>query len=765
MTSLWTNSHESSEKTAHYLHQMTSTLDQNHGDQRNFSAKKTPKKPLEQSRSRYRPEIDGLRAIAVIAVIVNHFNADLLPSGFLGVDIFFVISGFVVTSSLSNKTGLSWKAYLLTFYARRIKRLVPALVACVVITGIIGCLFVEDPRTSLRTGLAALIGASNLYLLRESTDYFGQSGELNLFTQTWSLGVEEQFYLVFPILLGLCGFSRQKQRQGSRNLFLSVLALSVLSLIGYLHLAQSSLSSAFFLMPTRFWELGIGCLVFLSSRYLYRYPLSQLKALIAPVSTLLLVGLLFLSQSFQVAATLSTVLLTCLLLWAFEHQNWLVKLFSVNWMVQIGLLSYSLYLWHWSVLVISRWTVGVSKWTVPVQLALIVGLAIASNQWIEKPLRYARWSPGQLKTIGYGLSATATSAAILVALAIPLKGELFLGNSFPNKTQRTFTLSRDYRPCSDVASVAADFSKCTYSRADSSTEVPLATPVSVSPSVPTSVSASVPVSVPISTSPAPATTQKTVYFVGDSHTTSLLALASRLVETKDFSRVTTVARSGCFFSDVLVREPLNEPTDAGCQQTNQAFWSELSEKANAGDVVVVTMRYQVYFLSPNHPESLRDWESGSFNLTEAGKRVSKEEALLTYQKELVDVSNQLAQKGISLVVQAPLPDWKHYPHECQPQWYRPNVLLPATCELDVAAESQKRSPVLETFRTAEADADHLHVYDPFPVFCNSDRCVPFLEDGTPLFLDYNHLNNYGAEYVYKDFVQFLADSSLLAGKL
>ncbi|MGB7564874.1 MAG: acyltransferase, partial [Prochlorococcaceae cyanobacterium] len=146
----------------------------------------------------YRKDIDGLRAIAVVAVIVNHFNKGLLPNGFLGVDIFFVISGFVITSSLAGKQSAGIGEFLVGFLTRRIKRLVPALVLCVVISGALIGMVNPEPQASLRTGIAALFGLSNFYLLQQATDYFAPSTELNIFTQTWSLGVEEQFYLLFP---------------------------------------------------------------------------------------------------------------------------------------------------------------------------------------------------------------------------------------------------------------------------------------------------------------------------------------------------------------------------------------------------------------------------------------------------------------------------------------------------------------------------------------------------------------------------------------
>ena len=199
--------------------------------------------------SRYRPEIDGLRAFAVVAVIINHFNKDILPGGYLGVDIFFVISGYVITSSLFGRPSKDFKDFISGFYERRIKRLVPALSAAVLITSIAICLFNPAPGLSLRTGLTSLFGLSNLYLLKQSTDYFAQSTELNVFTHTWSLGVEEQFYILFPFLIWFSGFGRQT-KNGTRNLFLAVGSLTIASLVGFLYLYPTNQPAAYFLMPS-----------------------------------------------------------------------------------------------------------------------------------------------------------------------------------------------------------------------------------------------------------------------------------------------------------------------------------------------------------------------------------------------------------------------------------------------------------------------------------------------------------------------------------
>ena len=215
-------------------------------------------------RSCSRPEIDGLRALAVTAVIINHFDSKLLPSGYLGVDCFFVISGFVITSSLSNRSAARFADFFAAFYARRIKRLVPALVLCVFVTGVLICFFQSNPGFSLKTGIASLFGLSNLYLYRQSTNYFSQPAELNVFTQTWSLAVEEQFYLFFPLVVWLSGFARIAR--GARKLFWMVLGFSVPSLLCFVHLNRTNEPAAYFLVHARLWELGCGSLIFLGEQ-------------------------------------------------------------------------------------------------------------------------------------------------------------------------------------------------------------------------------------------------------------------------------------------------------------------------------------------------------------------------------------------------------------------------------------------------------------------------------------------------------------------
>lgn len=359
----------------------------------------------------YRPEIDGLRALAVIAVITNHFNKDILPSGYLGVDIFFVISGFVITSSIANRPSKHLGDFLLEFYNRRIKRLVPALVLFVLINSVLICLFNPNPETSIKTGIASLFGLSNILL--RSSNYFAESANLNIFTHTWSLGVEEQFYFLFPFIVWFTGFSRMATK-GTRNLFLLMVSLSTASLLAFIILYQSNQSAAYFLMPTRFWEMGVGCLLSLSLR-----GSNYLNSSLTPFPLLLLISIVavfFIPLQFAIIATIAVIILTSILIVSLRPDTAAYQLFTQKPVIYIGLISYSLYLWHWSVLSISCWTIGIHWWSVPIQLGLMFLFAIVSYRYLENPLRRVQWSAFPWRSIVYGLAISLSSSIFVLTI-------------------------------------------------------------------------------------------------------------------------------------------------------------------------------------------------------------------------------------------------------------------------------------------------------------------------------------------------------------
>jgi len=389
---------------------------------------------LEKSitRSKYRPEIDGFRAFAVVAVIINHFNKEILPSGYLGVDIFFVISGFVITSSLYQRPSVNFKDFISGFYERRIKRLVPALSIFVLIMSIAICLFNPYPSSAIRTGLTSLFGISNLYLLKQSTDYFAQSTEFNVFTHTWSLGVEEQFYILYPFLIWFSGFGRQT-KNGARNLLIIIGLLAITSLIGFLYLYKTNQPAAYFLMPTRFWEMATGCLVFLG--FQKRASFEKFLERMPPILALIfIVGVMYLPMSYATSSTIAVVALSAVLIASLKKETAAFKIFTHPKVVYIGLISYSLYLWHWGVISISRWTIGVHWWSVPFQVALMLGLAIASYRYIETPLRKGNWFGKRWKTLVVGGGVLVIVSGGLVSIDKTFKGKLFTGRKMEPKT-------------------------------------------------------------------------------------------------------------------------------------------------------------------------------------------------------------------------------------------------------------------------------------------------------------------------------------------
>ena len=389
---------------------------------------------------KYRHEIDGIRAFAVIAVIINHFNKEILPGGYLGVDIFFVISGYVITSSLSSKRSKGLYDFLKNFYTRRIKRIVPALLFFTLIVTPIFLLFnTYHPDLSLRTGISSLFGLSNMYLLRQSTDYFAESNELNPFTHTWSLGVEEQFYLIFPLIFWFTGFIRNS-KNGAATLIKVLTILSAISLFLFLYLYQRNQSAAYFLMPTRFWELASGSIVFILINFY-----SRLIKKIYSFSPIILFGgiftLMVISSYSPALSTFGVVLFTCLLLISLVQKGSLYKLLTNKFILFIGSISYSLYLWHWGILSLSRWSTGIYWWTIPWQFLLIITLSIISYFLIENPSRRKIWTKNNdANTLIVGVGITSLTSFILIMFSTELfkTKYKFLGNRiFPPKYEKT----------------------------------------------------------------------------------------------------------------------------------------------------------------------------------------------------------------------------------------------------------------------------------------------------------------------------------------
>ena len=341
-------------------------------------------------------------------------NHEVVPGGFLGVDVFFVISGYVITASLAHRASPSAGNFLLGFYERRVKRLTPALVCCVVLTAVALCLFEPTPSSYLKTGQAALFGISNVALYRNSLNYFGHGAELDTFTQTWSLGVEEQFYFLYPVFAWASGFGRGV-KHGRARLAALMVGLAGVSLFWFVRWHRTSFEASYFLMPSHFWELAAGCLLCLmqeevaSTVAMFRDGAWQLDTM----WVLLPMCFLFFSPArLRVPATIAEVVLTCVIIATASPGTAGYTALTQKPMMYFGRVSYSLYLWHWPVISIARRTNLAPRrggWTALAHVPIMLLLSHASYACIEKPFRHAAWSSRKGLSLLYGLTAMSHS--------------------------------------------------------------------------------------------------------------------------------------------------------------------------------------------------------------------------------------------------------------------------------------------------------------------------------------------------------------------
>ncbi len=364
----------------------------------------------EHSHPSYRPDIDGLRAIAIGIVVLFHAFPKALGGGFIGVDVFFVISGYLISGILLQQ--LRQDAFSLTdFYVRRVRRIFPALLAVLTTCITFGAfaLFADEYR-QLGKHVAGGAGfAANLVLVNE-LGYFDNAAETKPLLHLWSLGVEEQFYLLWPLLLWLIW-------KGRLRLGLIITALALTSFGWNLLKISSEPTATFFLPHTRFWELlvGAGLAWSTSSKFSSVENLSDIQRNLLSWGgmLLLLAGLALInnSKAFPGAWAMLPVAGSAGLIAAGPRGWWNQKLLASRPMVGLGLISYPLYLWHWPLLSFATIVAGETPTRAARALAVLGALVLAwlTAKFIEKPLRFG--APRPAKLIGMLLMMAIIGAA------------------------------------------------------------------------------------------------------------------------------------------------------------------------------------------------------------------------------------------------------------------------------------------------------------------------------------------------------------------
>lgn len=365
---------------------------------------------MQNIKSGYRPDIDGLRAIAVIAVILYHFKFGLVSGGFVGVDIFFVISGYLITKViLQQAKGARFD--FADFYLRRVRRLIPALLTTVAVSYVAAYILFSPSDFKLMSGSAvyALTGISNIFFWAES-GYFDAASSLKPLLHTWSLGVEIQFYIIWPIVLLLI------IRFTKYPLVCLVLIALLGGVLSILYLNRDA-AGAFFLTPLRVHEFLIGGIVVFLERYKISSVLSNLFYLIG--ISLIAYAIFFFNSESTLFPGLAALIPTCgaALMILGGCNAILAKPFSTGLAVKVGEISYSLYLVHWPLFVFVTYTL-IDRVSTLGKLGFIagsIGLALALYHLVEKPFRHQRDS--RLTGAEFSLVTTLASVLILVPAA------------------------------------------------------------------------------------------------------------------------------------------------------------------------------------------------------------------------------------------------------------------------------------------------------------------------------------------------------------
>ena len=364
---------------------------------------------------KYRPDIDGLRGVAVLLVVVFHAWPNEVPGGFVGVDIFFVISGFLISSVVF--TSMEAGTFTLKeFWARRIRRLGPALLVMLAGSLVAGwfLLLPSELEQLGRHVVAGVLFVSNILLIFEA-DYFDTGSELKPMLHLWSLGVEEQFYLLFPVVALMALKLRRK--------FLPIMVMIALASFGLNLIWMNAHPIGNFYTPlTRFWEILAGVILFLAIHKSVEVRIDAKKSRIWTVITnrdfrsvmglVVLISAVILvsdTQPYPGIQALLPVLAAVLLISGGEKTLLNRKILSARPLVWLGLISYPLYLWHWPVLSFSRIILGKDPplWAKILLLSLAIGLSWATYKWVEKPIRHLRISKRSITVV------TSASAIVL----------------------------------------------------------------------------------------------------------------------------------------------------------------------------------------------------------------------------------------------------------------------------------------------------------------------------------------------------------------
>lgn len=675
-------------------------------------------------RSSRRPDIQGLRALAVTLVVLFHARLPV-PGGFTGVDVFFAISGFVITAMLLRQRAQAGRIALGTFYFRRFLRLTPAL-ALVVGVVALASFFLQGPygdqQTTAATGIGALLLSANFVIGHAAGDYFAAGAVHNPLLNTWSLSVEEQFYLVFPGLLVFAWYLARRARRPIRLPFQVVLLITLASfalavtwtygsdllepLTTFFGGAQTF---AFYSPITRAWEFGIGALLALSLTHIP--ALSRRWRELAGVLglALLLYAAFGITESMPFPGWLALIPVvgTCLIIWAgSEGDTWVSRAFSWRPITYIGDTSYSWYLWHWPLIVFAGVIWPSQPWVLALAAAVSFLPALGSYYFVEQPMRRLR----PRTKVRSGLVIVATSGVPIALCA----GLLVGANAHWGATAPVSSVATDDGAPSSPTTQTQDGEAVT---ANTTTNDLRNEHAAVARGC-------------VNTDISPATCSfgtgdKTVLVLGDSQA---YAIADSVIAADDALGFRTIVSSntGCPF---LGRESSGSH-DHPCRAWQK---SALKFALDTNPAVVVIANRSAGYV---HPE-LKWRTAADANGNPAGSIAS---AAKLWKQGINDVVGPLRKAGIGVVIVGAVPEFPEFvdQHSLFAQAFGSKAYT-----IDQAEAIANRQPALDAENAVAAKYPGTVVFDALPYVCDGTTCAT-AKDGIVFYQDETHLSLAGS---------------------
>ncbi|MEE6176649.1 acyltransferase family protein [Mycobacterium sp. 050134] len=692
------------------------------------------------TRPGFRPDIEGLRAVAVLAVVLFHADVPGVGGGFVGVDVFFVISGFLITGMLCREVTATGTVRLRSFYGARARRLLPASVAVGVAIMIATAVLlpVLRARKVVWDGIASALYVSNYRFAWQGIDYLAASAPPSPFQHYWSLGVEEQFYLVWPAMIIATAWLVRVARRTSRGhapaatsarAYLFVLTpVAVASFALSLVLTETVPPVAFFSLPTRAWQLAVGGLVALTADRWRRLPAvpAAVAGWVGLAAILLACNRLGPTTPYPGTAALWPALGAALVIGAgcAAPAQGCGRFLGLPPMRAVGRVSYSWYLWHWPLLAVALWSVapvvGHARWLALAAILTSGGLAVLTYRFVETPLRFApSMRRSALASLALGGAATAAAVCMGVALLVALPVPVGRG---PAAAPVTVTAAT---PPAGSAIAAYD---AAVRRAFAQVQAAVAASANLK-AVPANLDPSLADAEPISAlgdsdncfrgfyqdgQPECATgdtaSKTTVALIGDSNA-AMWSPAFQEIATRQHWRLETLSKAACPPLDLPVFNPALGRQYTECTRWSGQILARLGAEHPRLVIVSVMRRYGAAY----------GWRSG----------------FTSYDSAWIGGLNRLVHQGrgsgAQVLVLGPIPD----PHASVPDCLSGHLDDATACSAPPSAAVNQRGISAES---AAVEAGGGQYADLSGLFCTAQRC-PAIVGNALVYRDENHVTD------------------------